>query len=162
VALREKLGTRLGLPAFPVWAMLCLLKIGILELLVCLEASLRLFVTENLRWRENENDRSGPPIFKSQGGSLFPCGGLLESSKGSTFFVRIVVPAFSSPPLALGWQICSNKWILSLTGDAWAFVAPAQRRAAKLAEDEVRRMELCVLAAMVVDTMMGKLGLDFI
>jgi hypothetical protein len=36
------------------------------------------------------------------------------------------------------------------------------RRAAKLAEDEVRRMVLQVLAAMVVDTMIGKLGLDFI
>ena len=35
------------------------------------------------------------------------------------------------------------------------------RRAAKLAEDELRRMPLRVLAAIVVDTMMGKLGLDF-
>ena len=37
-----------------------------------------------------------------------------------------------------------------------------RRRAAKLADDELRRMVFRVLAAMVVDAMVGKLGVDFI
>jgi hypothetical protein len=36
------------------------------------------------------------------------------------------------------------------------------RRAARLAEDELRRTALRVVAAIVVGTMIGRLGLDFI